>query len=339
MKKFLLIALAFVCALGTMAPVMAFASEVSDTEADEMRKKYNEDENEKDSSDYMDYDYEYNDGSIGQAVSLRVNITDRKCYEVMYDALAQKEVYAQGRVAIIVYGNNQDKAVEQEWYPSSFTRKTNLSMLEDGTNPNEFNDSLVGFLKSLIGNSYTTGISYDSFCSYLDYLVEDFGMYSSERDVWKYEWREYNNALTPEDIAKLEKERLEAEEWAQKIAEENEANKKIHEDNANELEGNKLTLYEREAKMIASNCSSWIKFDEEKYISLREKGYSFIDASQAAKTVDYEAFLAEAGKDIENNKEWLESTISDLKSDNVQDSLNNISSNVWEMLKELFGVE
>lgn len=288
--------------------------------------------------DYVDNDYPYNDGSVSQGVHYTAYVTDEECTKIALDNISYKEITVVGRVVVLTYEATSTTASYQkkeQWYPASYERKTNLPLNEDGTNPNEFNNSLQGFLKDLIGNDCTTGVSYDSFNKYLDYLKAEHEMTETEAEAWRYDYRVYNNCLTGEDKAKIEEEKKRADEYLAQIKKEQLEAQKKQEEVANAT--SKQTMYEREANMLERSLPDYVDFDKELFLSLREAGYSYLQACEKSQKIDYSKAMDSIGSNIENNKDWFDETYKEMQSESFQESLKNLNEKISKFLQELTG--
>ena len=261
-----------------------------------------------------------------------------ECRKTVYDTSLDKDVILVGRVVIITYEATSTSPSYQEkarWYPASYKRKTDLAISPDGTNPNEFNSSLQGFLKDLIGNDYTTGVSYESFNKYLNFLYEEHGMRKDEVEAWQYEYRVYNDCLTAEDKAKLEEEQKKAQEYLEQIKKEQEEAQKVKEEIANAT--SKKSLYEREAIMLERSLPDYINFDAKLFINLRNAGYSYSNACEKSQKIDYSKVADSLDKTVEQNKDWFSQTYKELQSEDVKSSFEAIKDNIRGFIDELFG--
>ena len=286
----------------------------------------------------MDTSAGYDDGSVSQGVKFRATVTNEECRKIGLDNVSGCEVEFVGRVVIITYeatSTSPSYQKKEKWYPASYERKSNLAINPDGTNPNEFNVSLQGFLKDLIGNDYTTGVSYESFNTYLNFLFEEHGMRKDEVEAWQYEYRVYNDCLTDEDKAKLEEEQKKAQEYLEQIKKEQEEAQKVQEEVANAT--SKKSLYEREAIMLERSLPDYVTFNAQLFISLRSAGYSYNSACEKSQTIDYSKAAEEIGKVAEQNKDWFDQTYKELQSEDVKSSFEAIKENIQGFVDELFG--
>lgn len=288
--------------------------------------------------DYIDWDYPYGDGSVQTGRQTYVVITDEEVSRYYMDNLSREEDYFIGFVEIVTYEATDKEPEYQEtkyYYPASYIRKTNLGIPQGERDPNEFNDELQGYLKDLIGNAYTVGVSYTAFTKYINFLKEEHGMYDDEAEKWLYEYREYNNCLTDEDKAKIEADKKAAEERRKQYEEDMKKAQQILQDNANNTQED--TLYIREANMLERSLPDYVTFDRELFLQLRIKGLSYTDACQKAQKIDYAKAVTSLGKVFEDNKGWFDETYKELQSASVQEAVKSISDNIGNFLQELMG--
>ena len=265
-----------------------------------------------------------------------LSFTDQECIDNLYGTKykgrwVKVEQYETDDLGVVL-GKVSEHFME--YYPTKIERKTIKAIKEGEKDTNEWCDVLVQFLTDYVNSK--TG-SYESFSSYMDYLVDDFGMYEEEKEEWLYDWRFAHDSLTDEDKAKLEaieQERIEAEK------EREEANDKVIEDLFDIQDANKdnhLSLYQREAQMLTRNTPDYYHFDAEKYINLREQGYSYLDAYNQSIDINLEEGMGHIGDKMNDNKDWYKENIEILTSDSFQETLNNIGENFGGFLGELFG--
>ena len=326
MKKTILTGLLTLSILGLGLPLAKASSDIGS-----MREKYNRTVNVKSGKDYIDHDQDYNDGSSDSGTKVTTIITEEVCYWTFYDSALERDVYAQGRV--IEERDEEGNFTIRNFYPNSFARKTNLGYKDGERNPNEFNDDLQGYLRTLIGDDYDTiGLSLTSFTSYLNFLQEDFGMYDDEIEYWIFEWKKFNNSYTEEEIEQIEKEKREEEERLKELEEIRQKGIKAYEDAVKESEKNKTSLFEKEASMIERSLPTYISFDRDKYIRARTSGMSYLDAVEYSQTVDKDKMWQ-----VADEVEGLDTFENDYNSSTtIKESVDSITSKIGNFVKELF---
>lgn len=331
MKKTILTSLLMISIIGLGLPLAKASSSIT-----EMRNKYNKgSESQKYEKDYIDHDQPYNDGSADEGTKVMTIITTTPCYTIMQDSISKNVVYAQGR--IIEEKDEDGNYTVTKFYPSSFARKVNLGYNDGERNPNEFNDDLQEYLRTLIGNDYTIGLSLESFTSYLTFLQEDFGMYEDEADCWILEWKKYNNSWTDEEIEQMELKKKEEENKLKELEEARQKAIKAYEDAVKESSKNKKSLFEKEAIMIERSLPDYITFDKEKYVRARTSGMSYIEACEYSQTINKEKAWEEVKDLVNDNEDKVTELENDYNSSaTIKDSVDTIVSKIKDFTKELF---
>lgn len=291
-------------------------------------------DNYPDYEDYIDNPYDNKDEDT-RLVKSYTFFTDEEC--------VSSSTGYKGRVVKVEkwylddVGFKDEKKTEyyEEYCPPLIQRNTNRGYYKgQERNPNEWCQQLQFFLDDYIKSP--TG-SYDSFCNYIDYLVNDFGMYEDEAEAFRYRWRYAHGALTDEDKAAIKAEEDELQKRKEEAEKATDEYLKDYFDAMNQNNKNKLSLYEREAKMIESTTPDYYHFDRDKFISLREKGIGYLDAYNQSISINYSEGVDYITGKMDENKSWYEKTYKDLTSDDMMTSLENFTNHFTEMFKELFG--
>ncbi len=273
--------------------------------------------------------------------------TDEICFGTTYDYYLNKTVSGVGVVALVYTFDSAGEFVsvsEKEMYPYSFQRETYLGYNLGEEDPNEFNEYLISYLKDIIGinslgdlDSSVSGVTYETFEEYLGYLEDMFGMREDEKEEWLYLYRYTYDCLTEEEEAALEAERQAAEdaynaflEEQQKITDEIAAN------NA-ELES-RYSEYYSELQMLKRTLPSWITLDEDLFVELRLKGYSFTEAVKEVQTIDYEEAYSSLASEMADNADTYKEIIEGITSDGVIDTVKSLFENLKDFFIEFLGL-
>lgn len=252
------------------------------------------------------------------------------CWTTTVDDILGTEVKIQGR---LIANGNEAFPTGTKIFPSSIARDTKMGIKSGEENPNPLNPSMLSFIDRLAKDN-----SYESFSNYLEWLNSLTPLHNDEKEEFNFNWRKYHNALTDEDKAKIQAEDNENKSRETEWEKMQEDYQKSHEKTAEELEKSKMTLYSREVEMIKRNLADWIVFDEEKYISLREKGYDYLDALKESETIDYSKANDSLTKTMEENRVWFNENYDKLTDIDFFQNFKDVYDNLGEFFTELFGL-
>lgn len=221
--------------------------------------------------------------------------------------------------------------------PSNIVRKTTKAYVLGEKNPNEWDDSLQAFLKAYINSE--TG-SYESFCSYIDYLVKDFGMYEEEAESYRYDWRYAHNTLTDEEKQAIKDAEDEEKKRQEELEKENqEVADKIYDiTHNNSSDESKNSLYVREANMIERSVPDYANFDRDKFIAYRESGLSYTEAYNKSIDIDYAKGFESIADSMKEHGDWYKKMYDTFTSDSFQETFQNIANDLGNFFGELFGL-
>ena len=221
--------------------------------------------------------------------------------------------------------------------PSNIARKTTKSYVYGEKNPNEWDDSLQSFLKAYINSE--TG-SYESFCSYIDYLVKDFGMYEEEAESYRYDWRYAHNTLTDEEKQAIQDAEDEEKKRQEELEKENQeiADKIYDITHSNSSDESKNSLYVREANMIERSVPDYANFDREKFIAYRESGLSYTEAYNKSIDIDYAKGFESIAGSMKEHGDWYKKMFDTFTSDSFQETFQKIADDLGNFFGELFGL-
>ena len=255
-----------------------------------------------------------------------------------YDLYASPShtVFMHGRKCMYTYSDNRKPIIQVE-YPASVQRNQR-AWDGEGEPSQPICQQLKGFLNDLIGHGRVKGVSYESFIAYIDWLKEDKWLSPKEYEEWAYKYRDVHKNYTEEDIQKAEAEKLAEEQQKAEYEARRDEALRAYEDIMRDAQEATLSIYQKEAIMIERGLPSYVTFDKEKYLALREAGYSYLDACEKTQTIDYE----KATTEMTNMESKLAPYLNNLESNEpntFQESVDNIKNSWVEFWKELFNRE